>query len=100
MSQYRVFSRAYSIGAFFSLAFMVNTRFTAPWALPITTGTPSLIIPAFSLAIFVSVSPRYWVWSRPMLVITHKSGWMIFVQSNLPPMPTSITATSTFWSAK
>ena len=47
MSQYRAFSRAYSIGAFFSLAFMVNTRFTAPWALPITTGTPSLIIPAF-----------------------------------------------------
>ena len=85
---------------FIALAFIVNTLFTAPDTFPTTTGTSSLIIPAFSLAILVSVWPRYCIWSKPILVITHRSGVMILVQSRRPPMPTSITATSTFWSAK
>ena len=54
--------------------YMVNTRLTLPLALPMTTGTPSLIMPAFSLAIFVRVFPRYCMWSKLILVMTHKSG--------------------------
>ena len=85
---------------FIALAFIVNTLFTAPDTFPTTTGTSSLIIPAFSLVYFSSVcGPDIVIWSKPILVITHRSGVMILVQSRRPPMPTSITATSTFWSA-
>lgn len=64
------------------------------------TGIPLLMIPAFSPAIFSNVLPRNWVWSKLILVMIHRSGCTILVQSSLPPSPTSITATSTCSSAK
>ena len=58
------------------------------------------MIPAFSAAIFVSVSPSTATWSIPIGVITDTSGVSTFVESSLPPSPTSITITSTRTSAK
>ena len=58
------------------------------------------MMPAFSVAISASVCPKNCVWSRLMLVMIESSGRMMFVQSNLPPSPVSITATSTWLSAK
>ena len=61
---------------------------------PHTTGEP-LIIPAFSAAIFSSVSPRYPVWSSAMFVIAEITGAPItFVESSLPPIPHSRTTVS------
>ena len=67
---------------------------------PVTTGTPGLMIPAFSKAIAPSVFPRYSWWSRAMFVMTETSGVTTFVASNRPPIPTSKTAMSTFFSRK
>ena len=50
----------------------------------------------FSAAICSSVSPRICVWSNPIFVMTDSNGVIIFVESNLPPRPTSIIAISTF----
>ena len=52
-------SSAKTMQAFIALAFIVKTLFTAPDTLPTITGMSSLMIPAFSLAILVSVLPRY-----------------------------------------
>ena len=58
------------------------------------------MMPAFSAAIFGSVSPSSAVWSSPTLVMTLTSGTMMFVASRRPPSPVSITATSTSLCAK
>ena len=60
----------------------------------VTQGTPGFMIPAFSRAIFWMVSPRNSVCSIPMLLMTATSGVMTLVLSNLPPIPTSMTAMS------
>src|SRR5436189_275624 len=40
---------------------------------PRTSGRPGLMMPPFSAAISVSVSPSHSVWSRPIVVITAAS---------------------------
>ena len=66
-----------------------------------TASQPGLMIPALVAAIFSMVSPRYWVWSRPMLQNTAASGAGItLVASNSPPMPTSHTTISQLCRAK
>ena len=67
---------------------------------PITQGVCCLMIPAFSAAISASVLPKNSVWSIPILVMTESNGVRILVLSNRPPKPTSMTAISTFCSAK
>src|SRR5690554_8202392 len=71
------------MGAFFSLAILLKTGVVSNWLSPITTGTASLIIPAFSVATAASVFPKNWVWSKPILVMTEISGVMILVLSSL-----------------
>ena len=58
------------------------------------------MIPAFSRAISVTVSPSRCVWSRSIGVITATSPSAMLVASQVPPSPTSTTATSTGASAK
>ena len=87
-------SSAKDISDFFSLAIPMNRSEMLFCFSPITTAVPSLIIPAFSLAISSIVFPKNWVWSIEILVITETSGKIIFVESSLPPIPTSITAIS------
>lgn len=66
-------------------------------------------MPAFSAAMALSVEPRKFWWSRPILAMAVTSGralvvvgwdstgWpRMFVASRRPPMPTSITPMSTF----
>ena len=60
----------------------------------------ALIIPAFSRAMASNVSPNRAMWSKDILVMTEASGWMMLVESNRPPKPTSIMAISTSSSAK
>mmetsp|Transcript_18119 Transcript_18119/g.13165 ORF Transcript_18119/g.13165 Transcript_18119/m.13165 type:complete len:263 (-) Transcript_18119:300-1088(-) len=62
---------------------------------PITTATPSRIIPAFSTAIFSSVSPSASMWSHPMVTMAQTTGSTMLVASSLPPRPHSRTAKST-----
>ena len=50
------------------------------------------IIPDFSIAIFLSDDPNISWWSNPIFVINVINGLTIFVESNLPPNPTSIMA--------
>ena len=100
MSGVHSLSSAKYNGACFSAAFLSNTGFVSGVVSPITTGTPGLIMPAFSPAISSSVFPKNCVWSKLMLVMTQSSGVMMFVQSSRPPSPTSTTAMSTFFSAK
>lgn len=57
-------------------------------------------IPDFSPAIFSGVSPSRATWSSEMGVTTATPASMTLVASQLPPMPTSTTATSTGASAK
>ena len=59
-----------------------------------------LMMPAFSAAIFWSVSPSSAVCSSPMVVMMLRIGTMRFVASRRPPSPVSITATSTSLCAK
>ena len=61
---------------------------------PITKGTPGFAIPAFSIAIFSRVSPRYFMWSRSILVTALTIGSRTLVLSSRPPSPTSTTAIS------
>ena len=56
-----------------------------------TTGTPRLMIPAFSLAISSTVSPSVLTWSRLIWVMAQISGATTLVASSLPPSPTSTT---------
>mmetsp|Transcript_228 Transcript_228/g.576 ORF Transcript_228/g.576 Transcript_228/m.576 type:complete len:262 (+) Transcript_228:1166-1951(+) len=68
---------------------------------PVTAGAPGFMIPAFSNAIFGSVSPRISMWSKPRAVMPQAAGWStMLVASMRPPMPTSSTATSTFCCTK
>ena len=60
----------------------------------------ALMMPAFSVAISSTVSPRKWRWSRSIGVTTDTGASTTFVASHDPPMPTSTTATSTGRSAK
>ena len=55
------------------------------------SGTPGLMIPAFSPAIFSKVSPSKAVCSNSIRLIIVSSGFMIFVASRRPPQPVSIT---------
>ena len=71
---------------------------TGCWAR--TTVASCLMIPAFSPAISPGVSPSRSVWSSAMGVTTATEPSITFVASQLPPMPTSTTATSTGASAK
>ena len=84
---------------FFSFATFLMTSKASP-SHPVMQGIPSLIIPAFSNAISSIVSPRMFIWSYETVVITETAGKMMLVESSLPPRPTSITAKSTFSSAK
>ena len=64
---------------------------------PIKTLAPVFIIPAFSNAIFSREFPKIFVWSNCTDVITDRDGFdMTFVESNLPPNPTSNTMKSHF----
>ena len=56
---------------------------------------PSLMMPALLEATSSMVSPSQAAWSKPMGVITSTSPGTTLVQSQVPPMPTSMTATST-----
>ena len=48
------------------------------------------MIPDFSIAICLKLSPKYSVWSRDIEVIIDIAGFSItLVASNLPPSPTS-----------
>ena len=58
------------------------------------------MIPAFSRAIRSTVLPRCSVCSRSTRVMTDTRPSTTFVASIRPPIPTSITATSTFFSRK
>ena len=60
-----------------------------------TTAEPGFTIPAFSAAMAASVVPSSFVWSSPMRATTATSGAsMTFVESSLPPRPTSSTTIS------
>ncbi len=83
---------------FFASAFIAERA--EGFVSPMTTMPFFFIMPAFSQATCLRVSPRYSVWSRPMDVITETSGLKTFVASSLPPMPVSIIAISIFLSLK
>ena len=57
------------------------------------------MMPPLSSAISSTVLPRYRVWSRETGVTTATVPSAMFVESQVPPMPTSIIATSTGASA-
>ena len=83
------------IDVFFSCALSYSIFWTVlDWPAEIT-GVFSFIIPAFSSAIFSMVLPRISIWSIEIEVITIRSGLITFVESNRPPSPVSMTATST-----
>ncbi len=58
------------------------------------------MMPALSAAISSTVSPSQAVWSREMGVTTATAPSATLVASQVPPRPTSMTATSTGTSAK
>ena len=88
------------MGAFSPRALCVNTERVSKLLSPITTGTFSLMMPAFSRAILSKVFPKNLVWSRLIFVIIDNIGVIILVQSSRPPSPTSIIAISIWQSAK
>ena len=59
----------------------------------------ALMIPAFSVAIVPTSGPRYSAWSSATGVTTATRASTTLVASHVPPMPTSMTATSTGASA-
>ena len=71
----------------------------AGWA-AVMRVAPSLMIPALLAAISSRESPSQAQWSRPTGVMTSTSEATTLVESQVPPSPTSTTATSTGWSAK
>ena len=54
---------------------------------PQTTGTPGLMMPAFSKAIWRRVEPRCCWWSLAIVVMTETRGRTTLVASKRPPMP-------------
>ena len=64
------------------------------------TGTPGLMMPAFSAAMAASVSPNCLTWSKLMLVMIDTHGVQTLVESSRPPSPTSSTAALTLRRAK
>ena len=67
----------------------------------VTTVAPGLMMPALSRAMASTVSPRIFVWSRLMDVMTHTCGdSTVLVASSVPPIPTSSTCQSSRRSAK
>jgi hypothetical protein len=58
-----------------------------------------LMMPALLAAISRRVGPRTSVWSMPIGVMTATAGSATLVESQVPPRPTSTTATSTGASA-
>ena len=66
----------------------------AGWA-AVTRVAPSLMIPALLAAISSRESPSQAQWSRPTGVMTSTSEGTTLVESQVPPSPTSTTATST-----
>ena len=67
---------------------------------PKRVGVFSLIIPAFSKAILSKVFPNIDSWSISILVIMESSGFIMLVESNLPPSPVSIILISVLESLK
>ena len=65
-----------------------------------TATAPGLMIPALSVAISSTVPPSQAVWSRETGVTTATAPSAMLVASQVPPSPTSTTATSTGTSAK
>ena len=61
---------------------------------------PALMMPAFSAAMVSGRSPRYLAWSTATGSTTATSASITLVASQVPPIPTSTTATSTGASAK
>ncbi len=73
---------------------------TAGSCWPMTATAPGLMMPDFSVAIFSTVSPSQRTWSMATGVSTATAPSATLVLSQKPPMPTSMTATSTGVSAK
>ena len=67
---------------------------------PQMTGTPGLMMPAFSRAIEASVLPSWRMWSKLIDVITLTTGRHTLVESSRPPRPTSKMAASACRSTK
>ncbi len=67
---------------------------------PSSVGGAGLMMPAFSVAMVATSGPRYSAWSSDTGVTTATRASATFVASQVPPMPTSTTATSTGVSAK
>ena len=80
-----------SISGLFSSSQRAANTLRTSWGL-ITTGTPGLIMPAFSPAISGRVLPSVFIWSNPIDAMTDTMGVITLVESRLPPRPTSITA--------
>ena len=85
---------------FFSDALLNNISATTLSCFAVIKATPSLIIPDFSFAISSILLPSISIWSIEIGVITVRLGLITFVESNLPPNPVSIMATSTLCSLK
>ncbi|MGY3682833.1 hypothetical protein ACVWXU_006456 [Streptomyces sp. TE33382] len=81
--------------AFFSITCAASTGCCARM-----TVAPCLMIPDFSPAISAGVEPSRSVWSSEIGVTRATEASITFVASQVPPMPTSTTATSTGASAK
>ena len=68
----------------------------------VRTGMPRFMMPAFSITISSTVSPRIRVWSRPMEQMTDTVGVTTLVASRRPPSPTSsatASASRKWWKA-
>ena len=65
-----------------------------------TAAAPGLMMPDLTVAISAIVFPRRSAWSRSIGANTTTSPSAVLVESHEPPIPTSITATSTGASAK
>ena len=75
---------------------LLDRRATDALTGPSAMSRPGLAMPAFSLAISSTVSPRSWVWSSAIRVMVAATGRAsTFVASRRPPSPTSMTPTST-----
>ena len=76
-------------GAPFFCAVAAMTARASGDSVAVRTGTPGLMMPAFSAAIFARVSPSQASWSKAMLVMTLASGVTMLVASSRPPRPVS-----------
>ena len=80
-------------------ALQQDLRGARPGCCAITAVAPGLMMPDFSVAISSMVSPSHCMWSIAIGVITATAPSATLVASQRPPMPTSMTATSTGASA-